>query len=532
MSLPEITALKNKVELKRKIGQMLMIGVPDNSLPDEYLELCEKYYIGNFTLNANNCIALSELCDTLSALRKKTYNTTKLYPFVEVDQEGGWVTRIYEGSAMISGAMSFAASGADEAKMKKEGAKIGRILRALGCNADTAPVLDVNINPDNPIIGTRSYGEDPEKVAALGRGYSEGLESEGVMAVVKHFPGHGNVMGDTHIEIVHNDTDAETLRKTEYVPFQRVFDSGCGGLMTAHVIHDAFSKTPSTASYEIMTELLRNEMGFEGIAITDAMEMKGLSDLYPKGESAVRAILAGCDILLYYSGKKDSVEEAMAAIYKAVEDGVITEERIDESYARIVKQKERFDIASNEPDYELAKKIMYNEADIEENFADKLSSITCIKKGSVLDSIAEKNILCVSPICDAIRGVEEANRRILSFADIFAKELENSIACVSSLEGMTPEVQAAIDGEYDVAVVGIFDAASMPCQLDIIKALKEKGKPIVAVLLRTPYDYRFVKECDAVIASYEYTVLSAKATAVAIKTCDYRGKLPVTLPEA
>lgn len=522
--------MKMSEELKRKIGQLFMVGIPDNSLPDEYVEFCEKYYIGNFTLNANNCISLSELCDTLSTLRKKTYNTTKLYPFVEVDQEGGWVTRIYEGAAMISGAMSFAASGADEEKMKKEGAKIGKILRALGCNANTAPVLDVNINPDNPIIGTRSYGEDPEKVAALGRGYSTGLESQGVMAVVKHFPGHGNVMGDTHIEIVHNATDADTLRKTEYVPFRKVFDAKCGGIMTAHVIHDAFSKIPSTVSYEIMTELLRDEMKFDGIAITDAMDMKGISEAYPDGEAAVRAILAGCDILLYYSFNRDSIEKAMAAVYKAVENGEITEARIDESCARIVKQKERFDIASNEPDFELAKEIIYNEADIAENFADKLASITCIKNDGVLDSIAEKKILCISPICDAIRGVEEANRQVLSFADIFAEEFENSITCVSSLDGMTPEVETAMKNEYDVAVVGVFDAGSMPGQLDIIKALEKNEKPVVAVLLRTPYDYKFVKNCAAVIASYEYTKLAAKATAVAIKNCDYRGKLPVTLP--
>ncbi len=523
--------MKISEELKRKIGQLFMVGVPDNSLPDEYVKFCEKYYIGNFTLNADNCISIDTLCKAISSLRKNTYRATKLYPFVEVDQEGGWVTRIYEGAAMISGEMSFAASGADEAKMKKEGAKLGKIMRALGCNANTAPVLDVNINPDNPIIGTRSYGEDPEKVAALGRGFSDGLQSEGVMAVVKHFPGHGNVKGDTHIDIVHNSTDADVLRKTEYVPFQKVFDAKCGGIMTAHVIHDAFSALPSTVSHEIMTELLRDEMGFDGVAVTDAMDMKGISDLYPDGEAAVKAILAGCDILLYYNFKRDSAEKAVNAVYKAVEDGVISEARIDESYARIMKQKERFDIASNEPDFELVKKYIYDEASLAENFADKLASITCIKNNGTLDSIAAKKLLCISPICDAIRGVEEANRQILSFADIFAEEFENSIKCVSSLEGMTPEAEEAINGEYDVAVVGVFDAASMPGQLDIIKAIEEKGKPVVAVLLRTPYDYRFVKACDAVIASYEYTTLSARATAVAIKNCDYRGKLPVTLPE-
>ena len=523
--------MKMNEELKRKIGQLFMVGIPDNSLPEEYVKFCEKYYIGNFTLNANNCVSLDMLCKLNSELREHTYRNTGIYPFIEVDQEGGWVTRIYEGAAMISGAMSFAASGADESKLEKEGAKIARILRSLGINANTAPVLDVNINPDNPIIGTRSYGEDPEKVAALGRGFSDGLQSQGVMAVVKHFPGHGNVMGDTHLDTVHNSTDADTLRKTEYVPFQKVFDAKCGGIMTAHVIHDAFSALPSTVSHEIMTELLRDEMKFDGVAITDAMDMKGISEAYPDGEAAVKAILAGCDILLYYTFSHESAEKAVNAVYKAVENDEITEARIDESYARIVKQKERFDIVSNEPDFELAKKFIYNEADIAENFADKLASITCIKNNGVLDSISKKKLLCISPICDAIRGVEEANRQILSFADIFAEEFENSITCVSSLEGMTPEVQTAINGEYDVAVVGVFDANSMPGQLDIIKALEKKEKPTVAVLLRTPYDYKFVKNCAAVIVSYEYTKLSAEATAVAIKNCDYRGKLPVTLPE-
>ncbi|MBE6965797.1 MAG: glycoside hydrolase family 3 protein [Ruminococcaceae bacterium] len=519
-----------KSGLKKKIGQLFMLGVPTEGITDEAAELYEKYYIGNFTLNANDCASLDMLCKLNGELREHTYRNTGIYPFVEVDQEGGWVTRIYEGAAMISGAMSFAASGADEAKMKKTGAKIGKILRALGCNANTAPVLDVNINPDNPIIGTRSYGEDPEKVASLGRGFSDGLQSEGVMAVVKHFPGHGNVVGDTHLNIVHNSTDADTLRKTEYVPFQKVFDAKCGGIMTAHVIHDAFSKTPSTLSPEIMTELLRNEMRFDGVAITDAMGMKAISEPYPNGEAAVKAILAGCDILLYYTYDKEAVEKAVNAVYKAIEEGVITEARINKSYERIMKQKKRFDVASSAPDIELAKKLIYNEADKAENFADKLASITCIKDDGVLKSLSGKKILCISPICDAIRGVEEANRQILSFADIFAEEFENSITCVSSLEGMTPEAEEAINGEYDVAVVGVFDAASMPGQLDIIKALEEKGKPTVAVLLRTPYDYKFVKNCDAVIASYEYTKLSAKATAVAIRNCDYRGKLPVTLP--
>jgi len=517
-------------ELKRKIGQLFMAGFPDDGLNREYIDFCEKYYIGNFTVNANHCVSTEGLCDIIKKTRENTYRVTGQYPLIEIDQEGGWVTRFYEGAAMLSGAMSYTASGADADKMYRVGKRIGGILRAVGCNVNDCPVLDVNIDPDNPIIGTRSYGEDAEAVIKSALPFMKGMQSQKIISAVKHYPGHGNVSGDTHLDVVHNNVDADTLRKTEFLPFKTLFDEGAGAIMTAHVVHDAFSSVPSTVSYEIMTELLRDEQGFRGLAITDAMGMLGLEKLYPDGESAVRAILAGCDVLLYYNFEYKAVENAMRAVYAAVESGEITEERIDLSYNRIVAQKEKFDIASAEPDLELAKKLIYNEAEIAENFEDKLSAITCIKDDGVLSSLADKRILCISPICDALRGVEEERRQILSFADIFGEVFENAEGVVSSLEGLTTEVEEALAGEFDVAVVGIFDARNFESQLEIVEAALKTGKPVVAVLLRTPYDYRYVKDCNAVITGYEYTMLAAKAIAAAMKNCDYRGEMPVTLP--
>jgi len=520
-----------KESLKKKIGQLFMFGFPTDGLTEEYVDFCRKHFIGNYALNANDAATAEGLCSLVSAVRKNTYEATGLYPLFAIDQEGGWVTRFYEGAAMISGAMSFSASRVDEKGMRRVGERIGGILRALGCNVCDAPVLDVNINPNNPIIGTRSYGESAEQVCRTALPFMEGLQAKGVITAVKHFPGHGNVSGDTHLNVVHNTVDADTLRETEYMTFRRAFEKGSAALMTAHVVHDAFTTLPATVSPEIMTGLLRDEMKFEGIAITDAMAMRGLDNLYPNGESAPRAILAGCDILLYYGYNPDRMQKAVAAVYAAVEAGEITEERIDESLRRITAVKERFDIASAEPDPALAEKLIYSAEDIAENFEDKLSSITKIKDDGILESLGGKKLLCISPVCDALRGVEEKHRRTLSFADIFAGSFADSIGCVSSLSGLTPAVEEAIAGEYDAAVVGIFDAGSSRGQLEIVDALMHTGKPVIAVLLRTPYDYRYVKNCNAVITGYEYTTLAAGAIVEAMKTCDYRGRLPVTLPE-
>jgi len=518
-------------ELKRKIGQFFMAGIPKEGLTKEYLDFCKKYYIGNFTVNANDSSTTEGLCAITSTLRKNTYEATGLYPLIEIDQEGGWVTRFYEGAAMVSGAMSFSASRADASKMRRVGEKMGAILRSVGCNMCDAPVLDVNINPNNPIIGTRSFGETPESVIEMALPVMHGLQSQKVISAVKHFPGHGNVSGDTHTDIVHNATDGDTLRKTEYLPFKKAFDEGAGAIMTAHVIHDAISPLPATVAPEVMTGLLREELNFKGIVVTDAMGMRGLNDLYPNGRSSPKAIIAGCDLLLYYIFRYETALQGIEAVYAAVESGEITEERINETYDRLKSAKERFDIASAEPDLELARKLIYNEEDIAENFADKLSSITAIKDNGLLKELPNKNILCVSPVCNALRGVEEKRKQILSFADLFAKRFENSTACVSALTGLTPEVEASIKGEYDVAVVGIFDAAGHPEQLEVLNAAKKTGKPTVAVLLRSPYDYRLVKDCDAVVTGYEYTTLAAKALVEAMYNCDYRGIMPVTLPE-
>ena len=515
------------VELKKKIGKLFMLGIPGERISEEYKEFCETYYMSNFCMSAANSVTPEGLCQMTGELRDLAFRLVGEYPFIGIDQEGGRVTRFYEGAAMLPNPMSYSAIGADRAKMTEVGFRLGKILRALGCNIDNAPVLDVNIDPMNPIIGTRSYSDIPEQVAELGVGFSRGLESAGVITAVKHFPGHGNVSADTHLATAVNRVDADTLRKTEFLPFRKAFEAGSGAVMTAHVSFSAFGETPATLSPQIVTGLLREEMGFDGVVITDSLLMHAIAKAYPKGEAAIRAIEAGCDQLLYYPFKKDFVEEAVNAVYEAVESGRISEARIDESCERITRQKIKYSIDTCAPDLELAKSLIYNEEAIAVNFEDMLASVTCIQDDGTLGTLEGKKILCVSPVCEAYLGVEEARRQTLSFAHLFAEKFEGAIPCVSSLDGLTPEVSEAIEGDFDVAVVGIFGADAKPRQMDIVKALKEKGRPVVAVLLKSPYEARYVKDCNAVITCYGYVTISAAGTVEAMKRNDYRGKLPV-----
>lgn len=516
-------------ELKKKIGQLFMLGIPGERISEEYKTFCETYYCSNFCISAANASTAEGLCAMTGELREMAYRLVGQYPFISIDQEGGRVTRFYEGAAMVANAMNYSAIGADYEKMTQVGLRLGKILRALGCNIDNAPVLDVNMDPMNPIIGTRSYSDDPQKVTELGVGFSRGLEAAGVMAAVKHFPGHGNVSADTHLATAVNRVDADTLRKTEILPFKKAFEAGAGAAMTAHVSYSAFGEVPATLCREIVTELLRGEMGFDGVVITDSLRMDAIAKAYPKGEAAVLALEAGCDQLLYYPFHRDVVKDAVNAIYAAVESGRITEARIDESCERIARQKKKYSVEACVPDLALARSLIDDEKAIAANFEDVLSSVTCIKDDGILGTLKDKKILCVAPVCEAFLGVEESRRQVLSFADLFAAEFKDSTPCVSSVDGLTPEVSAAIEGDFDVAVVGLFGADIKPRQLEIVKALREKGRPVVAVLLKSPYEARYVKDCNAVITCYGYVTIAAEATVAAMKNNAYRGKLPVTL---
>ncbi|OGQ10906.1 MAG: hypothetical protein A2138_01360 [Deltaproteobacteria bacterium RBG_16_71_12] len=269
--------------------------------------------------------------------------------FVSVDQEGGNVVRVKKHATILPSAMALGAAG-DPDLARRIGQSLGRDLRLLGFNMNFAPVLDVASNPDNPVIGIRSFGSNPKLVGDLGAAYAQGIQSEGVLAVAKHFPGHGDTDRDSHYHLPVLAHDRARLDEVELYPFARAFAEGLDAIMTAHIALPALTDSgdlPATVSERVLTRLLRDELGYEGLVITDGLEMQGIVQRFGSGDAAVRAVLAGADMVmvLWYPEKKREVRDALLA---AVQSGRIPERRLDQAVRRVLVAKARRGVFSTE----------------------------------------------------------------------------------------------------------------------------------------------------------------------------------------
>ena len=264
--------------------------------------------------------------------------------FVAVDQEGGRVQRLgpprYPARPT---AREIGGSGDAESRARTEAASLGRELKDLGFNWDFAPVLDVDNNPDNPVIGDRSYSPDPERVAALGAQAVRGLQEDaGLLACGKHFPGHGDTDTDSHLALPRISHSRARLERIEMVPFRAALAAGLGAVMTSHILFPALDAAlPATLSPAILTGLLRQQMGFDGLVITDDLEMLGIADHWGAGEAAVLAVEAGADLVLCCH-TYDTQREIAAALTEAAASGRIPAARLQESQARIARAKARW----------------------------------------------------------------------------------------------------------------------------------------------------------------------------------------------
>ena len=335
-----IKHLINNMSLREKVGQLFIIrpdslGITD-SVDTAAASLYEKYPAGGFCLFAKNIRDPKQLVKLNSGLHK----LGKLSPIIFTDEEGGSVSRVANNRNFdvekFSNMQSVAASG-DSQDAYDVGFTIGSYLVKYGLDGSFAPVADVNTNPENPVIGSRAFGTDPLIAAAMVKRTVEGFCDAGCISCLKHYPGHGDTDSDTHKGTASTDKSWDEIKSCEMVPFISGINSGCQVVMAAHISAPAVtgSDEPASLSYCLITEKLRQELGFEGVIITDSMEMKAISAEYSSAQAAVLAINAGCDIVL------------MPVDYKAAFDGVvnavlsnkISARRLDESVERILKLK-------------------------------------------------------------------------------------------------------------------------------------------------------------------------------------------------
>ncbi|RUS48657.1 beta-N-acetylhexosaminidase [Cohnella sp. AR92] len=514
----------NTLSLREKVGQLFICGFDGHEPTEGIRRLIEEFSLGGivyFRRNMRDAAQVAELSASLQRLAK--------YPlFISIDQEGGMVVRLEEGVTVMPGAMAIGAAGQPE--WAYEAASLsGAELREIGLNMNFAPCLDVNNNPSNPVIGVRSYGEHPESVAALGVAALKGYQASGVAAVAKHFPGHGDTDADSHHELPVVPHGRERLDSIELVPFRAAIASGVDAIMTAHVVFPAYEPddVPATLSKRILTGLLREQLGFEGVVVTDCLEMNAISETIGVARGAVKAVKGGADLILV-SHRLDRQIAAVEAVYDAVLAGEIPESRINEAVERIWKLKQarglltdELPAASNrEKAEEIAKRI--SEA-----------AVTVVKGGERLPLPRSANLLTVW--AEARVGTEVVE--VIEQERTLGAALRTEGYSVNELRvGLYPDeeeslsvVQAA--EQADIILFASYDAGFSKPQTELIRRLSELPNRIFGlVATRTPYDLLEVPDVPLYICTYENkpTMMNALAGVLSGRL-PAQGRLPITV---
>ncbi|WP_390628566.1 beta-N-acetylhexosaminidase [Bacillus litorisediminis] len=532
----------NGMTLQEKIGQMLMPdfrkwnGQDVTEMIPEIEALIKEYHLGGVILFRENVVTTEQTAKLLAAYQEAS---EKYGLLMAIDQEGGIVTRLQSGTDM-PGNMALGATRSTELA-EDVGRVIGEELHALGINMNLAPVLDVNNNPDNPVIGVRSFGESPELVADLGVAYTKGLQRAGIAATAKHFPGHGDTATDSHLDLPEVPHDKERLLAVELYPFQKAMDAGIDAIMTAHVTFPQIDGTkvisekdgteislPATLSYKVLTELMREEMGYKGVIITDALNMEAITEHFGPVDAVIRAVNAGTDIILMPVGLKEVAD----GLLEATETGEISESRIEESVKRILTLKIKRGIVKAETPALLEEVVAHAEQivgsaehkQVEAEVANK--SITLVKNDQSLplqvtedEKIVVVGNTYITSLYDAIKEKHENTELIRAAGPLNDTQL-------AQLE----KASAIVVGSYTFNVSGRSPSSSQMQMINQI--IDEADTPVIGVGIRNPYDIMAFPDIDAYVAQYSYRNASFKAAAATLfGENSPSGLLPVTIPD-
>lgn len=547
----DVKAIVEGMSVEQKVGQMLM---PDfrnwqeqgeskvtgfTEMNDEVGSIIQKYHLGGVILFAENVVGTEQTVRLIDGLQNAS---PELPLFITIDQEGGIVTRLQTGTN-LPGNMALGATGSEKYAYQT-GEIIGKELSSLGVNVNFGPSLDVNNNPDNPVIGVRSYSSNPELVSKLGVQTIKGLQHTNIAATAKHFPGHGDTATDSHYGLPLVTHDKDRLHAVELLPFQNAIDEGVDMIMTAHVQFPAFDDTtyiskkdgqeilvPATLSKKVLTGLLREDMGFEGVIVTDALNMKAISDNFGQAEAVVLALKSGVDIALMPAQVNSlEMEKNLASVYNAVleaiKSGDLPMEQVNASVERILKLKEKRGILTpdNAPiEEKVAKslKVVGNKEHLkkEKNMAE--DAVTLLKNEDKTLPFKPKkgdNILVLAPFDDQVEAMTRSIKELKG-----KKKGVNITGYAFSEKSFNQEVAAMID-EADYVITGSYVVKNDPAVNDgviddsiqdsskwatafpraVMKDAEAKNKEFVLMSLRNPYDVGNFEEAKAVLAVYGF----------------------------
>ncbi|WP_254450434.1 beta-N-acetylhexosaminidase [Cohnella herbarum] len=336
----------SRLTLEQKVGQMILAGIDGTAIDSSMKKMIAEQHVGGIILYKNNFSDLEGSAKLVNDL-KKANAVNPLPIFMSVDQEGGKVSRLPKDFVAMPDAAKVGRTGNPELA-KEMGSLLSQELNLMGFNVDFAPVLDINSNPKNPVIGSRSFGDNATLVTDMGIAAMKGLQEGGTIAVVKHFPGHGDTSVDSHLELPVVRKTTEQLEAMEWVPFRKAIEEDAAAVMVAHILFPLIDPdAPASFSKIIIGEQLRGTLGYDGVVITDDMTMGAISDHYGIADAAVKSVEAGSDILLVAHGY-DVAKQVYDKLLQAVKSGKIEESRIDESVRRILVLKSKYQV-SDEP---------------------------------------------------------------------------------------------------------------------------------------------------------------------------------------
>ncbi|MFJ3665319.1 glycoside hydrolase family 3 N-terminal domain-containing protein [Streptomyces sp. NPDC090106] len=544
-----LRALIGRMTLPEKVGQLFVMRVyghsatdPDQADIDANLkeigvrtaaELIDTYRVGGviyFTW-AHNTRDPHQIADLSNGIQRASLELPRGLPvLVSTDQEHGIVCRVGEPATLLPGAMAVGAGGS-RGDARTLGRIAGRELRALGIRQNYSPVADVNVNPANPVIGVRSFGADPGAVSALVaaevRGYQHDRQ---VAATAKHFPGHGDTAVDSHYGfpvITHTRAQWDTL---DAPPFRAAIAAGIDSIMTAHLMVPALddSGDPATLSRPILHGILREELGYDGVVVTDSLGMEGVRTKYGDDRVPVLALKAGVDQLL----NPPDLHVAWNAVLRAVRDGELTEARLDESILRILRLKARLGLF--EDPY-----VSQREVTRTVGVPAHLAAADRIAERTTTLLVNEGGLLPLTPRRLLVTGADPASPSgttgpptgvlATAFAELGFRATALSTGTAPSAAAVAAAVAAARDA--DAVVVGTYNLNS--AQKSLVEQLTATGRPVVAIAIRNPYDVAQLPGVPAYLASYSWTDVELRAAARVIAgRVAPRGRLPVPVQRA
>ena len=568
---PEILKMISEMTTQEKLAQMMIVALRSDvsnektatEIDRDYAEMLTKYDFGGILLFAGNVVDPAQTVTLIRDSQEAAMKSAGGIPmFICVDQEGGSVNRVPFGTTG-SGNMALAATG--DTSLTEESAKmLGDEIRALGFNMDFAPVSDVNSNPANPIIGVRSFSDDPELVAEHVTAFIKGMDSAKISTALKHFPGHGNVGEDSHTHLPCSDFSLEEIKACDLIPFQAGIDAGSDMIMTAHIQFPKIEKKtyvsikdgeeitlPATLSRTIITGLLREQMGYNGIVITDAMEMDAIAAHFDPLDAAVMAINADVDILLcpvelYKDGEINTfpdVDKYMEGLLARVEAGDIREEELDNSVYRILKLKKERDLqVPSEQQIAQAADAVGTGANHKREWEIAQAGMTLLKnENGALPLDKEQSVLILYPAEKRGPSVEYAVSRLEKEGLLDASKVISM--CYADLSAENVELQQALAKADKLVVL----SQSTVRNEEIVKLIDEahqSGKQAVLLCLNLPYDAACYEEADAVLCAYQpygsahdeegngpFNLNVAVAICTAFNQSVPSGVLPVNVPK-